>query len=135
MHDMLFREAPDSDPKRQYYGCFVRDSNAFDHKFFKRSPRESTAMNPQSRLVLEAAYQAVEQLDYFSELDYGYGHGLGQGTDSDSTDMNGKMHVGVYLGSCGVDYEHNISYHEPNAFTPTGALKSFATERVSHHFG
>jgi len=41
----------------------------------------------------------------------------------------------VYLGSCGVDYEHNISCHEPNAFTPTGALKSFVTGRVSHHFG
>lgn len=133
MHDMLFREAPDSDPKRQYYGCFVRDSDAFDHEFFKRSPRESTAMDPQSRLVLEAAYQAVEQAGYFSKLDHG--HGLGQGTDSDSTNMNGKMHVGVYLGSCGVDYEHNISCHEPNAFTPTGALKSFATGRVSHHFG
>ncbi|KAK4982560.1 Type I Iterative PKS [Elasticomyces elasticus] len=127
MHDMLFREAPDSDPKRQYYGCFVRDSDAFDHKYFKRSPRESTAMDPQSRLVLEAAYQAVEQSGYYSELDHG--HGLGQGTDSDSTNMNGKMHVGVYLGSCGVDYEHNISCHEPNAFTPTGALKSFVTGR------
>lgn len=133
MHDMLFREAPDSDPKRQYYGCFVRDSDAFDYKFFKRSPRESTAMDPQSRLVLEAAYQAVEQSGYFLELDHG--HGLGQRTDSDSTNMNGKMHVGVYLGSCGVDYEHNISCHEPNAFTPTGALKSFVTGRVSHHFG
>jgi len=90
-------------------------------------------MDPQSRLVLEAAYQAVEQSGYFSELDHG--HGLGQGTDNDSTNMNGKMHVGVYLGSCGVDYEHNISCHEPNAFTPTGALKSFVTGRVSHHFG
>lgn len=133
MHDMLFRAAPDSDPKRQYYGCFVRDSDAFDHKFFKRSPRESTAMDPQSRLVLEAAYQAVEQSGYFTELDRG--HGLGRGVDSDSTDLNGKMHVGVYLGSCGVDYEHNISCYEPNAFTPTGALKSFLTGRVSHHFG
>lgn len=87
MHDILFREAPDSDPKRQYYGCFVRDSDAFDHKFFKRSPRKSTAMDPQSRLVLEVAYQAVEQSGYFSELDHG--HRLGQGTDSDSTNAPG----------------------------------------------
>ena len=71
-------------------------------------------MDMQSRLVLEAAYQAVEQSGYFSELDHG--HGLGQGTNSDSTNMNGKMHVGVYLGSCGVDYGHNISYHKSNAF-------------------
>ncbi|KAL9619500.1 MAG: hypothetical protein Q9160_005863 [Pyrenula sp. 1 TL-2023] len=133
MHDMLFREAPDSDPKRQFYGCFVRDSEAFDHKFFKRSPRESAAMDPQSRLVLEAAYQAVEQSGYFAELLHG--HGLGQKSDNNSRTMDDKMHVGVYLGSCGVDYEHNITCYEPSAFTATGALKSFITGRVSHHFG
>ena len=133
MHDMLFRESPDSDPKRQFYGCFVRDSDAFDHKFFKRSPRESTAMDPQSRLVLEAAYQAVEQSGYFAERLHG--HGLGQKIDKNSSIQDDKLHVGVYLGSCGVDYEHNISCYEPNAFTPTGALKSFITGRVSHYFG
>ncbi|KAH8693297.1 hypothetical protein BGW36DRAFT_431029 [Talaromyces proteolyticus] len=123
MHDMLFREAPDSDPSRKFYGCFFRDADAFDHKFFKRSPRESAAMDPQSRLVLQAAYQAVEQSGYFTET-----------TNSESNGRD-KMHVGVYLGSCGVDYEHNITCHEPNAFTATGALKSFITGRVSHYFG
>lgn len=123
MHDMLFRAPPDSDPNRKYYGCFFRNGDAFDHKFFKRSPRESAAMDPQSRLVLQAAYQAVEQSGYFAD-----------NSDSDPDDRD-KMHVGVYLGSCGVDYEHNITCHEPTAFTATGALKSFITGRVSHYFG
>ncbi|KAF7554237.1 hypothetical protein G7Z17_g3055 [Cylindrodendrum hubeiense] len=123
MFDMLFREAPDTDPARKFYGCFFRDADAFDHKFFKRSPRESAAMEPQSRLVLQAAYQAVDQSGYFTE------------TASLEPDGRDKMHVGVYLGSCGVDYEHNITCHEPNAFTATGALKSFITGRVSHYFG
>ncbi|RYP73018.1 hypothetical protein DL771_003886 [Monosporascus sp. 5C6A] len=122
MHDMLFREAADSDPNRKFYGCFFRDADAFDHKFFKRSPRESAAMDPQSRLVLQAAYQAVEQSGYFTET-------------TPAPEGRDKMHVGVYLGSCGVDYEHNITCHEPNAFTATGALKSFITGRVSHYFG
>ncbi|RDW76683.1 Iterative polyketide synthase afoE [Aspergillus mulundensis] len=124
MHDMLFRENADADPKRQFYGCFFSDGDAFDHKFFKRSPREAAAMDPQSRIVLQAAYQAVEQSGYFSESHAGY-----------TPDGRDKMHVGVYLGSCGVDYEHNISCYDPNAFTATGALKSFITGRVSHHFG
>lgn len=133
MHDMLHREAADSDPERKFYGCFFRDADAFDHKFFKRSPRESAAMDPQSRLVLQAAYQAVEQSGYFNET-----------TDPSSDPVpegnlqrrrRDKMHVGVYLGSCGVDYEHNITCHEPTAFTATGALKSFITGRVSHYFG
>lgn len=123
MHDMLFRDAADSDPKRKFYGCFFRDGDAFDHKFFKRSPREAAAMDPQSRIVLQTAYQAVEQSGYFSENTTAY-----------TPDGRDKAHVGVYLGSCGVDYEHNITCHEPNAFTATGALKSFITGRVSHHF-
>jgi acyl transferase domain-containing protein/thioester reductase-like protein/SAM-dependent methyltransferase/acyl carrier protein len=126
MHDMVFRAAADSDPNRKYYGCFFRDGgDAFDHKFFKRSPRESAAMDPQSRLVLQAAYQAVEQSGYFAE-------DTSTPTPDDGRD---RMHVGVYLGSCGVDYEHNITCHEPSAFTATGALKSFITGRVSHYFG
>nr|CAG8993142.1 Non reducing polyketide synthase [Penicillium sclerotiorum] len=133
MHDMVFREPPDSDPKRKYYGCFVRDSDAFDHKFFKRSPRESAAMDPQSRLVLETAYQAVEQSGYFAEILHGNGLGAKDGVCNSSQDE--RMHVGVYLGSCGVDYEHNISCYEPTAFTATGALKSFITGRISHYFG
>ncbi|KAJ5733691.1 hypothetical protein N7493_002477 [Penicillium malachiteum] len=124
MHDMLFRESADSDPKRKYYGCFFHNGDAFDHKFFKKSPREAAAMDPQSRIVLQAAYQAVEQSGYFAEKNTG-----------STPDGRDKAHVGVYLGSCGVDYEHNISCHEPNAFTATGALKSFITGRVSHLFG
>jgi 3-oxoacyl-(acyl-carrier-protein) synthase len=116
MHDMVFREPPDSDPYHKFYGCFFRDSDAFDHRFFKRSPRESAAIDPQSRLVLQAAYQAVEQSGYFTET-------------TPALDSRDKMHVGVYLGSCGVDYEHNITCHEPNAFTATGALKSFIVHR------
>ncbi|KAJ6119125.1 hypothetical protein N7523_003405 [Penicillium sp. IBT 18751x] len=124
MHDMLFRKSADSDQKRKFYGCFFRDGDAFDHKFFKRSPREAAAMDPQSRIVLQTAYQAIEQSGYFAENATGF-----------TPDGRDRAHVGVYLGSCGVDYEHNITCHEPNAFTATGALKSFITGRVSHYFG
>lgn len=122
MHDMLFRAAADSDPNHKYYGCFIRDSDAFDHRFFKRSPRESAAMDPQSRLAMQAAYQAVEQSGYFTETT-----AAPEGRD--------KKHVGVYLGVCGMDYDHNSTCHEPSAFTATGALRSFITGRVSHYFG
>ncbi|KAK3297385.1 uncharacterized protein B0H64DRAFT_457516 [Chaetomium fimeti] len=122
MHDMLFRAAADSDPNHKYYGCFIRDPDAFDHRFFKRSPRESAAMDPQSRLAMQAAYQAVEQAGYFTET-------------SATPEGRDKKHVGVYLGVCGMDYDHNSTCHEPSAFTATGALRSFITGRVSHYFG
>ncbi|KAI8622916.1 hypothetical protein F5Y19DRAFT_483302 [Xylariaceae sp. FL1651] len=121
-HDILHREKADADPKVRFFANFIRDSDAFDHKFFKRSPRESQAMDPQSRLCLEGAYQAVEQSGYFTET-------------TKSSYHRDKLHVGVYLGNCGVDYEHNISCNPPNAFTATGGLKSFIVGRLSHYFG
>ncbi|KAJ5382604.1 hypothetical protein N7517_000515 [Penicillium concentricum] len=117
MHDMLFRDAADADGKK-YYGNFVRDADAFDHKFFKRSPRESQAMDPQCRLSLQAAYQAVEQSGYFTE-----------------PKTKKEDHIGCYLGVCGVDYEQNIASHAPSAFTATGGLRSFITGRIAHFFG
>ncbi|PVH94018.1 putative polyketide synthase [Periconia macrospinosa] len=121
MMDTLFREG-DKDPKRKWYGNFIRDVDAFDHKFFKRSPRESLTMDPQQRLFLQASYQAVEQSGYFTET-------------TPSSSGRDKKHVGVYLGACAGDYEHHAACHTANAFTATGNLKSFIPGKVSHYFG
>ncbi|KAL7625008.1 hypothetical protein AAE478_004222 [Parahypoxylon ruwenzoriense] len=121
MFDTLWREG-DKDPKRNWYGNFIRDADAFDHKFFKRSPRESSTMDPQQRLFLQASYQAVEQSGYFNET-------------ASSCEGRDKKHVGVYLGACAGDYEHHAACHTANAFTATGNLKSFIPGKVSHYFG
>ncbi|KAI1778853.1 putative polyketide synthase [Hypoxylon cercidicola] len=117
--DSLFRE-PDA---REYFCNFVRDVDAFDHKFFKRSPRESAAMDPQHRLLLQAAYQAVEQAGLFTEA----ARAGREGRD--------RSHVGVYIGSPSVDYEHNVATHPLNAFMATGNLQSYLPGRVASHFG
>ncbi|KAI2613435.1 putative polyketide synthase [Hypoxylon sp. NC1633] len=117
--DSLFRE-PDT---REYFCNFVRDVDAFDHKFFKRSPRESAAMDPQHRLLLQAAYQAVEQAGLFTEATR-----AGQ-------ENKDRSHVGVYIGSPSVDYEHNVATHPLNAFMATGNLQSYLPGRVASHFG
>ncbi|MBW4964515.1 hypothetical protein KZZ06_21215, partial [Sulfitobacter sp. CW3] len=51
----------DGNPGRKWFGNFIRDADAFDHKFFKKSPREAASQEPQQRLMLQVAYQAVEQ--------------------------------------------------------------------------
>ncbi|KAG9764092.1 hypothetical protein KCU73_g1117, partial [Aureobasidium melanogenum] len=43
----------DSKNKRTWYGNFLRDHEAFDHKFFKKSPREAASMDPQQRIMLQ----------------------------------------------------------------------------------
>ncbi|KAJ5641292.1 hypothetical protein N7490_005292 [Penicillium lividum] len=104
------------DPARKWYGNFVQDHDAFDHKFFQKSPREATTQDPQQRLFLQSAYQAVEQSGYFNS-------------------PNADRDVGVYVGVCAADYEANIACYPPNAFSATGNLKSFIAGKISHYFG
>ncbi|KAI0117598.1 hypothetical protein F4776DRAFT_673079 [Hypoxylon sp. NC0597] len=106
----------DLDPGRKWYCNFLKDVDAFDHKFFKRSPREAASMDPQQRLMLQAAYQAVEQSGYFNS-------------------PNVDTHIGCYLGTCAVDYENHVACHPTNAFTATGNLRAFIAGKISHYFG
>ena len=108
-----FREV---DPKRKWFGNFIDGHDMFDHKFFKKSPRESAAMDPQQRHILQIAYQAVEQSGYFHST-------------------NPDKRVGCYMGVCACDYENNIACHAPNAFSAIGNLKGFIAGKVSHYFG
>ncbi|KAI1325187.1 putative polyketide synthase [Xylariaceae sp. FL0255] len=124
VHDIMFRGAADADTERKWYGNFADDTDAFDHKFFKRSPREAMAIDPQGRLSLQGAYQAVEQSGYFNEL-----------AMTSSSAQKEKKHVGVYVGLCSFEYELNVASHQPSAFTATGALRSFIPGRLSHYFG
>ncbi|KAK4043909.1 hypothetical protein C8A01DRAFT_12639 [Parachaetomium inaequale] len=106
----------DVDPARKWYGNFIRDHDVFDHKFFKKSPREMTSADPQQRLMLQCAYQAVEQSGYFHQA-------------------NVDTKIGCYVGACAADYEQNVACYPPNAFTATGNLKSFIPGKISHYFG
>lgn len=105
-----------NDSERKWYGNFIEDYDAFDHKFFKKSPREMASTDPQQRLMLSVTYQAVEQSGYF------------RSSKSDK-------HIGCYVGVGTVDYENNIACYPPNAFSATGNLKSFVAGKISHYFG
>ncbi|TQV99026.1 hybrid PKS/NRPS enzyme [Cordyceps javanica] len=104
--------------RREWFGNFIDDYDKFDHKFFKKSPRESASMDPQQRLCLKLAYQAVEQAGYFTP----------PSTGNDSR-------VGCYIGMGNVDYWDNIACHPANAYSTTGNLRAFAAGKISHYFG
>ncbi|KAJ5361596.1 Type I Polyketide synthases (Type I PKS) [Penicillium brevicompactum] len=106
----------DVDPKRKWFGNFINGHDEFDHKFFKRSPRESATMDPQQRQLLQIAYQSVEQSGYFHHAEP-------------------DKQIGCYFGVCACDYENNIACHAPNAFSATGNLQGFIAGKVSHFFG
>ncbi|KAL4994835.1 hypothetical protein BDV10DRAFT_188630 [Aspergillus recurvatus] len=102
--------------QRAWFGNFVRDIDAFDHKFFKKSPREAMSQDPQQRLILQVAYQALESAGYFSQPPQ-------------------RMDIGCYIASCTVDYEHNVNCHPASAYGATGLLRSFLAGKLSHYFG
>lgn len=106
----------DQDPNKKFFGNFLDEIDAFDHKFFKKSPREMASTDPQQRLMLQNAYQALEQGGYFSS-------------------PSPEKHVGYYVGICATDYENNIFCHPANAFSVTGNLRAFVAGKVSHYFG
>ena len=105
-----------SDSSRQFWGNFIRNIEDFDHGFFKKSSREALSMDPQQRMLLEIAYEALESSGYFAE-----------------SPRPGD--VGCYIGACAVDYDFNVASHPPSAYSATGTLRSFLSGKLSHYFG
>jgi acyl transferase domain-containing protein len=110
------RPYEDGDEKKKWYGNFIDDHDAFDYKFFKKSPREVLHMDPQQRLILQAAYQAVAQSGYYHN-------------------PKADRRIGCYIGVVANDYENNIACTTPTPFSATGALRSYIAGKVSHYFG
>ncbi|KAI9705668.1 MAG: Type I Iterative PKS [Bogoriella megaspora] len=107
------RRSPDNAP---WWGNFVHDMDCFDHKFFRKLPREAAAMDPQQRMLLEAAYQTVESSGYF-------------GSPTLPED------IGCYIGVATQDYHDNIASQSTSAFSSIGELRAFLSGRLSYHFG
>lgn len=103
---------------RKFWGNFMDGIDEFDHRFFKKAPREAASMDPQQRLLLHGAYEAMESAGYFSRA-------------ASRRDTN----IGCYLGLCAIDYDANVASHPPNAFSTMGTLRAFLSGKISHFFG
>ncbi|KAF3064674.1 Conidial yellow pigment biosynthesis polyketide synthase [Daldinia childiae] len=104
-------------PKGPFFGNFLREADAFDHRFFGMSAREAASMDPQQRLLLQVSYEAMESAGY------------ADGSESP------HRPVGCYIGAGYVEYEDNIASEDATAFSATGAIRAFISGRVSHYFG
>ncbi|QGV80134.1 SDR family NAD(P)-dependent oxidoreductase [Streptomyces ficellus] len=106
-------------PGRSYTrrGGFLHDVGDFDADFFGISPREATAMDPQHRLLLEAAWEALE-----------YG-GI------DPLSLKGSP-TGVFTGFSGQSYIGLFSGPEElGGYLMTGSLSSIMSGRISYVLG
>ena len=102
----------------QWWGNFLRDPEAFDHRFFKKSSREAVAWDPQQRILLEVIYEALESAGYF-----------GAKSNPEPGDY------GCYIGAVMSNYYDNLSCHPPTAYATLGTSRGFVSGCMSHYFG
>ncbi len=111
---------PDPEQPRTSYsraGGFIADAGDFDAEFFGISPREALAMDPQQRMLLEGAWEAIE-------------HG-----GIDPTTLKGTR-TGVYAGVIASGYRTGARVPDRlEGFLLTGAAASVASGRVSYALG
>lgn len=99
------------------WGGFIQDVDQFDPQFFGISPREAARMDPQQRILLEVAWEALEDAGQVREKLAG-------------------TSVGVFVGISNTDYGR-MQFNDPNridAYAGTGNALSVAANRVSYVF-
>jgi polyketide synthase PksN len=74
----------------KYRGGFIDEVDRFDSLFFNISPREAEILDPQERLFLEVAWEAIEDAGYYPEI-------LAQGDTS--------RNIGVFVGAVWAMYQ------------------------------
>ena len=88
---------------KAHTGNFVYDVDKFDHEFFNVSPREAQSMDPQIRILLHTAYEALEDAGY---------------VPNSSRSFNPET-FGCYVGAATGDYVQNLR-HNIDLYYSTG---------------
>src|SRR5437762_7026880 len=98
-------------------GGFIDAIDQFVPQFFGISPREAPYVDPQHRLLLETAWEAIEDAGLVLDFD--------RGTD-----------LGVFVGISHNDYQGiqstSFDHFSIGPYTPTGSAHSIAANRISY---
>jgi 3-oxoacyl-(acyl-carrier-protein) synthase/NAD(P)-dependent dehydrogenase (short-subunit alcohol dehydrogenase family) len=118
-----FRELREQkNAKGKLWGNFLPGGiQSFDHKFFDKSKREATALDPHQRLLLETTYHALEAAGWADAAPEVHG--------------DSRTITGCFIGMSAQDYFLNQASHPPSPYTAGGMLRSFVAGRLSHYFG
>lgn len=114
--DLGFHTQGSQSPQRIYTkaGGFLERIDQFDADFFGMSPREARQVDPQHRLLLELAWEAMESAGIVP------------------ASLAGSR-TGVFIGISANDYATMIG-HSPDAYTNIGSALSIAANRISYIF-
>ena len=120
--DLLESGIPEDLVKNPNYvkkGTFLEKADLFDAGFFGYSPREAEIIDPQQRIFLECAWEALEDAGYFGE--------------------SGSDVIGVYAGSTTSSYVYSNLLRNPSVLEAVGGYqvmiandKDYLATRVSY---
>ncbi|WP_349268775.1 phthiocerol/phenolphthiocerol synthesis polyketide synthase type I PpsD [Mycolicibacterium parafortuitum] len=100
------------------WGAYIDDMQGFDAEFFGITPREAAAMDPQQRVVLEVAYEALENAGLAPEA-------VGE--------VRGAVMLGVYYN----EYQSSSAGNPDtiDAYSATGNAHSVTVGRIAYLLG
>ncbi|KAK3337599.1 hypothetical protein B0T19DRAFT_455496, partial [Cercophora scortea] len=99
------------------HGAFLDDPFTFDNAFFNISPREAKSMDPQQRVLLHAAQEALEDAGYVQ----------------DSSPSFQRVSMGCFVGLATGDYTDNLR-DDIDVFYSPGTLRAFHSGRISYFY-
>ncbi|KAH8105565.1 polyketide synthase [Phellopilus nigrolimitatus] len=113
------------------FGCFLPDSlhASFDNTFFRISPREARAIDPQMRVLMRVGMQAVEAAGLV--VDEFHGGDAGDVEEQHKEDVVRSEDVGCFVGVATNDYPLNLK-SEIGVHYATGTLPAFLAGRVAY---
>nr|QZS37281.1 non-reducing polyketide synthase [Talaromyces sp.] len=100
------------------YGCFIDEPGLFDAPFFNMSPREAQVVDPQMRLALVTAYEALERAGYV-------------GNRTTSTQL---QRIGTFYGQAADDYREVNQGQEVSTYYIPGGCRAFGPGRINYFF-
>ncbi|NUS85247.1 MAG: aminotransferase class III-fold pyridoxal phosphate-dependent enzyme, partial [Streptomyces sp.] len=113
-------EGDANDHARAVEGAFLREVSGFDPTFFRISPKEAAAVDPQHRLLLEVAWEALEHANI-------------------AADTLRRSPTGVFLGMGTDDYALLAAdprqAQPPDPYTLLGVNRGMAAGRIAHLLG
>ncbi|KAK8134555.1 polyketide synthase [Apiospora sp. TS-2023a] len=99
------------------HGAFLEYPFTFDNAYFNISPREAKSMDPQQRVLLHAAQEALEDAGYVA----------------DSSPSFQRASTGCYIGLATGDYTDNLR-DDIDVFYSAGTLRAFHSGRISYFY-
>ncbi|KAJ5714630.1 polyketide synthase [Penicillium malachiteum] len=109
------KDGKDKNKSATEFGNFMKDPGQFDARFFNMSPREAMQTDPQQRLALVTAYEALELAGYVP----------GQ---TPSTQME---RIGSFYGQTTDDYKDVNVVQDIDTYYVSGVIRAFGPGRVS----